>query len=120
MNPRMIETMIESTLSVQNPPSPMGCVRDVRWCAMYSEGFSYWAMRVSESLLVLFCVRHGDGRGEYQYCDHERREERDVHHFLVYGERDPESGEDQEDLDGLRPHHRLQSLPGRACFPPRD
>src|SRR5215813_10616310 len=105
--------MIESTLRVQKPPSPMGCVRDVRWCAMYSEGFSYWAaIRVGESLFVLFGVRHGDSRGEHQYRDHERREERDVHHVLVNGERDPESGDDQQHLDRLRPQHRLQSLPG--------
>src|SRR5579859_5953279 len=115
----MMETMIESTLSVQNPPGPMGCVNDVRWWAMYSEGFSYWAamlLAFRRLRLVLFGIRHGDGRGEYRHRDHEGREERNVHDVPVIREHEPEPGDDDEDLDRFSPQHRAQRLPGRACL----
>src|SRR5436305_576171 len=115
----MIETMRESTLSVQKPPSPIGFVNEVRWWAMYSEGFSYCAamlLAFRRLCLVLVGVRHGNGRGEHSHRDHEGRKERDVHDVPVIREHEPEPGNDDEDLDRLGPQHRAQCLPGRACL----
>src|SRR5512141_3094504 len=41
--PMTADVRTVSTLTVQKPPGPTGCVRNDRWWLMYSVGFSYVA-----------------------------------------------------------------------------